>query len=813
VKLATAFRLSLYLCLALAILCLGYSERGSMPPFYLCVVLLILVAFVTEERWAMPSAAANLLAVAILLGWLIWFMISLRRMGTGDDALLNLLRALLPSVGPLMSLLLLAKLFRPKQPSDYWLLHGLGLVQVVLACVLALGSRLDREDVGFPLLLLGYVLTGLWSLVMFYLHREDRLSAQTGPPPAVPAGGRGGAAAARVPWLALGLRQSVAWFALAGVLALVFFFVVPRPVRDASASFWVPGRLAAQTGFSPGLDLNAEGPIEVSNELVMHVEARDRWGAPVQLDPDQRWRGVTCAHYDNGQWQPLFARGMPGIDTQFIFDGDPAPGYLGPGQVRLTFFLDTTKVSSGRAFDNFVGDVDALGGQPQPLFLAEPVTLNARGLPLVWLQEARSAAGRRPRTPPLRYRRLETALLAAVNSRFSNLVYDQVCTLPEAGEALWGESIDLTADRSPTGFRGAAELYARGLLQLPDRVQASGRIAAKAHAILGLAWVPTTASPELKARVLEQYLIHSGEYGYTLFRHRDDPRSDPTEDFLCNTRQGHCQLFASALALMLRSEGIPARVVVGFRGYEWNSSADFHEVRQYHAHAWVEALIEEPEGALCRWIDRSLGRPPSNAVGIVRRGRWLTLDPTPAGGTAGAISADLRRGEWDDQLELFRHLWEFFILDYSGDLQRERLLAKLSAIEWLPSTGGFLRGLIILTALTALALAVSLLLRWRRRRRVLARHVIRGEPFYARLVRLLERLPLRPHPAQTPDEFSAQATHALRHRLAGQPADLTDVPQRVVAVFYRVRFGGQHLDPAEAAALDRDLTRLAQALA
>ena len=69
------------------------------------------------------------------------------------------------------------------------------------------------------------------------------------------------------------------------------------------------------------------------------------------------------------------------------------------------------------------------------------------------------------------------------------------------------------------------------------------------------------------------YLRQSGDFSYTLKLEVTDPTLDPVEDFLVNRKSGHCEYFASALALLLRSVGIPARVVNGFKGGDWNGMA------------------------------------------------------------------------------------------------------------------------------------------------------------------------------------------------------------------------------------------------
>jgi hypothetical protein len=94
----------------------------------------------------------------------------------------------------------------------------------------------------------------------------------------------------------------------------------------------------------------------------------------------------------------------------------------------------------------------------------------------------------------------------------------------------------------------------------------------------------------------------------------DRPRGNVIEDFLFETRAGHCEYFASALAVLLRAAGVPSRMVVGYRGGQWFEDGAFYLVRQSDAHAWVEAWVED-------------------------RG-WTRVDPTPGDRDAVAIDPE-----------------------------------------------------------------------------------------------------------------------------------------------------------------------------
>src|SRR3954466_2200034 len=103
---------------------------------------------------------------------------------------------------------------------------------------------------------------------------------------------------------------------------------------------------------------------------------------------------------------------------------------------------------------------------------------------------------------------------------------------------------------------------------------------------------------------------------------------------------------------MLRSVGVPTRIVLGFRGFE-TAGDGLYEVLQCHAHAWVEALIVRPRG-----------QPDES------KWRWLTLDPTPAGDdTAGGefIWAQL----WEQLRQQSAGWFKNFVIEYDAD-QQER---------------------------------------------------------------------------------------------------------------------------------------------
>src|SRR5262249_27342467 len=181
-----------------------------------------------------------------------------------------------------------------------------------------------------------------------------------------------------------------------------------------------------------------------------------------------------------------------------------------------------------------------------------------------------------------------------------------------------------------------------------------------------------------RARALESYLRDSGDFAYSLHMEVKDSRLDPIEDFLVNRKEGHCEYFASALTLLLRSIDIPARMVNGFKGGDWNELIQTMNVRQKHAHTWVEAYA---------------GLRP----GPERLPLWITLDPTPGAERQRSIAAmGGITGNFRTLTDLVRHIWVFYIVGYDRDRQTRLLYGPMrQMIGWIKDKyqeiGRFLR--------------------------------------------------------------------------------------------------------------------------
>ncbi|MCA1557260.1 MAG: DUF3488 and transglutaminase-like domain-containing protein, partial [Acidobacteria bacterium] len=128
------------------------------------------------------------------------------------------------------------------------------------------------------------------------------------------------------------------------------------------------------------------------------------------------------------------------------------------------------------------------------------------------------------------------------------------------------------------------------------------------------------------ARIIEQHLQRDFRYSLEM----KAGGVDPLADFLFNVREGHCEYFSTAMAVMLRTQGVAARVVNGFQRGEYNDAADVYTVTQKDAHSWIEVYFPETD-------------------------TWVTFDPTPPDGRpvremTGIVS---RLGKYAEAMELY----------------------------------------------------------------------------------------------------------------------------------------------------------------
>lgn len=145
-----------------------------------------------------------------------------------------------------------------------------------------------------------------------------------------------------------------------------------------------------------------------------------------------------------------------------------------------------------------------------------------------------------------------------------------------------------------------------------------------------------------KAKAVENYL--QTQFGYTLdMKAKGD---EPLADFLFNVREGHCEYFATAMAVMLRTQGIATRIVNGFQQGEYNDTAEVFVIRQKDAHSWVEVFF-----------------PQENV--------WVPFDPTPfAGQDGGGATQTGVIKKITNYFEALETFWIQYFVSYDNQEQR-----------------------------------------------------------------------------------------------------------------------------------------------
>lgn len=213
---------------------------------------------------------------------------------------------------------------------------------------------------------------------------------------------------------------------------------------------------------------------------------------------------------------------------------------------------------------------------------------------------------------------------------------------------------------------------------------------------------------------------------------------DPVDAFVFETRRGFCEHFAGAFVLMMRAAGIPARVVTGYQGGEFNPRWGYMIVRQSDAHAWAEVLVD----GLWRRID------PTGAVAPDRI--EIGLAQSVGAGEPVPLFARLDAG-WLKNAQLafdaLNHAWRRDVVGFNRDRQREFLrdagLDRFSPWQVAAIAGG------VLLAWAGAVLALASLARTRRER---------AQALWQEACMRLERAGLPRMPHEGPIAYAARAS-------------------------------------------------------
>jgi protein-glutamine gamma-glutamyltransferase len=541
----------------------------------------------------------------------------------------------------------------------------------------------------------------------------------------------------------VGLHVSLSLAAVILVTAIMLcsvliFFAMPRISGGYLSHLAQQNSLT--TGFSDSVSLGEIGRIQQSSEIVMHVRVEEL----VPGGTDLKLRGVALSTFNGSRWYNTIQ------DAQLIHDNS--------GRFDLH-----TVVSRPPEDAQF-----ARARRSRPLRYR--IDLEPLGTSVIFL------------TPGTRY----------LSARFHEIAVDSGLAVMDTDHDRLPGVYSAMSETSPpqdTDLRAAFGEYppeiAARYLQLPEIDPRVSRLASDI----------TVSAPSAydKATAIERHL--KTKFGYTL--QLPAPRPDQLAYFLFDRRQGHCEYFATAMAIMLRTQGIPTRIITGFRGGEYNSLTGDYIVRASDAHSWVEAYF------------------PGQG--------WASFDPTPASSAPPATT-------WNRMMlymDAMREFWREWVINY--DFAHQQTLGNTALVksrhtlddirEWFrkrydamldttrrasqnaSAAPGRFAGYILFAVLLVFALIASPgLIRAYRRSRI-ARHPERqpssaASIWYQRLTGHLGRRGWQKRQVQTPAEYAGSITDPL----------LRSRVERFTQHYERARFGSSAPDAAKLPEIFEEIT-------
>ncbi len=794
------FRFSTYLALGLACATLGYAEFAYLPSvsaFTVIVLGMMVVAFRRDGRNELSLAMANRVGLMIGIAVIAYLAFQVFRQGESLLDRMPFPAGMLPYLGPVFMVLIPAKLFRPKHVGDWWAMHGVGLAVVCLACVM-------EDDSTLAVLVTAYLVVGVWSLMLFYFRRGGGAvpadsAGQWNPPGRTTETPTRVVSAADAPsrsrFGGIKARRPVSYLIAAAAAGFLFFILTPR--TDTPHWSLSSYREVGYTSDEQAPDLNKTGDLKDNRDRAFEVVVKNLDGSPkLDIDLSQRWRGACYVTYQGGKWETQ--KGLRGsmIAIQALSR---------PVGISATTVFESSLQAAGS--DAYILDFELNGKRKDPV-LADPIwwapakfsplmtKLGNEGITWSPLGDGSFSSAGRARSKHYRqaYRPppepdLGPAFQLLRNNAFANGAFGiPGRPRPEINPGDEDQLYLTTIDHLRYNPLPRVKAWTEKLI---DRLVIEGHLPKEVAA----RYVPEDGSfPvsdfEVVARAINRHFTTSSEFSYGTENTRVDKSLDPVEDFLINTKSGSCEWYATALTLCLRSVGIPAQCVLGFKGCESEDDGRY-TVRQDHAHAWVEVLIPRPipEG-FEQVLETDAFRNPLPPA--TRVWHWLSLDPTPGSDVQTGSSSGIT-GLWGSVRAWWLAFFNDFVIRYDPE-RRQR--AAAAAEKW--ATAYWRVAVEVGMALVALVL-VGLMYRQFRRKPSLPSTMIDPIPgWYRRLLSAAAGVGLVPAGGETPREFADRIAAAVP--VAGEPTRaLTDH-------LYRIRYAGEPSAPAD------DLSRIATAV-
>lgn len=683
-------------------------------------------------------------------------------------------------IGQFLVLLHLVKLFEQRANRDYAQL-------LVLSLLLMVASAISTASLSFGILFIGYLFISLYCCLLFHLKTEADKAKAAQPVPAE----KFNAATLRQDqrYLPRSMRRLTGLIsAVSMVAAVLVFLLFPRGTGAGMLGQLQMKQVEPMTGFNDQVQFNEVAKITQNDTPVGTVTV---WHNEKPVNSGSlRLRGVTFDRYHQGrtgEWEWSRANSSNNMYSgQSSVDMQSGVTYVAPDLLQRP---------------------PVTGGWRQAVHL-DPIGSKA----LFSLGGVRSFMPMRPVKVNYyksdetfqRQDNLSAALDYEVNSTGAPAPPHEPQPRVEQSDAI---SPDVAAFAKTAGGPKTGQ----------PRVGADGKPVESGR--------PATTDEEV-ARNIEQYMLT--HFGYTLdLTGQADlfaNGKDPLAVFVTQTKRGHCEFFAGAMTVACQSLGMRARMVAGFVTDEYNSLGGFFQVRQSHAHTWVEVLTPDHG-----WVtfDPTSGRemPPNETRSALQRVKHV-FDWLEAKWAGSVIAYDTdRRENIIEQLNS-----GLMTTTYRGSERLMRIRQQIQkANRWFDdpahlSEKANLMSLWVKTlagAMTVMALVILGVIAWfivdRRRIRRRARKIglaalpeadqlrmARQLGFYEEMTELLERHRIARPAHLTPREFSRSLTFL--------PTDAYDLVDKLTRIFYRVRYGGANVPPDQKRRLEAAVQRLGTAL-
>jgi hypothetical protein len=686
------------IAIAVAAVALG---SGASPWALVAAIALTVVAFVRplpRETTASTQRLWTLLIVVALTASLVRAFAQLDFLDAGIDFLL---------------LLVVQRMFNRQRSREHMQLLLLGSIFMIIGAVI-------NADLNYPVLLAAFLPTATLALIVNQLLAEgERLGSRVRHDLS-----RQGRGQRRTLW-----RASLQVAAIAGACGVFVFFVFPRFGVGVFLRGALPSTMTS--GFSDEVKLGGFGRIKTDATVVMRLKP----SVPMPVEERLTWhlRGSAFDLYEEGVWSRSGADGTR-----------PEVKEMDRAQQGFRVFRENGRLVAGPTLEKGVrpnrrrtiGPAFVPGFARSTEGIRMIVTLEDIGTELLFLASEPLGVRLRARSP------IEAANYRNLKDRGMR----QVAILNKAPGPVQYEFLSRLGEPTREELEAIGEpevpLQLHNYLQRPESLSPEFRQLAR----------DVTREAGNRIEKVEGVMAHLAQFQYTL-ELRESPRvqagADPVEGFVFDTKAGHCEYYATAMALMLREVGVPTRNVNGYYGAHFNDMGDFYAVRQADAHSWVEVYFD------------GLG--------------WVTFDPTPPAGRMAGDDAPM----WPAASQLVdavRNAYLENVIDFNLGKQLE--LLQEMGIRNDEGRRRFNPGALVgWLALPLLGGAVWVLATRRRRRGTIS-------PEATIYLRLLRKLASRGH-ARRPGE----SAHRFAQRLADANAPEAEPMARFAQEYERQRFG------------------------